>query len=269
MIRTLFMIAAAGFVLSLASFAAAIAIGGPDAMARGAWGAAPWIGSRHWDGDWDWDHDGGDGGSSGGPAVTREIAWSGRDKVEFDVRADVTYTQAAGPAKLVVTGPQGLIERLTVDGERVHFRGRTSYARVKIVMTAPNVTAFEVNGNDRLTIENYDQDRLTLDLSGSPEVTARGRAGELTLDISGSGQAELGELATERAAVDISGSGEATIAPRDRASIDISGSGEVVLLTNPPSLSTDVSGSGSIRRESRTPAPTPTPAADAPKTKTL
>jgi hypothetical protein len=265
MIRALLMIAAAGFVLSVASFAAALAIGGPEALARGAWGAAPWIVSKNWDSS----EEHGRWGGAGGPTVTRELTWSGADTVEFDVRADVTYTQAPGPAKLTVTGPQGLVERLAIDDGRIYFRGRSSYSRINIVMTAPNVTRFELNGNDRLTIENYDQDRLRLDLSGSPDVTARGRTRELSVEISGSGQADLGQLAAEAATVDISGSGEATIAPRESASVDISGSGEVTLLTNPKSLSTDISGSGSIRQGSRTPSPTPSESPSPSRTKTL
>ncbi len=38
------------------------------------------------------------------------------------------------------------------------------------------------------------------------------------------------------------------IAPTDWAKVEISGSGDVTLLTDPPKLETDVSGSGSIRR---------------------
>lgn len=260
MIRALFMIAIAGFVLSVGSFAAAVAIGGPDAIARSAWG---WNWSN---GHWGWDDDDNRGSSydARGPSTSREIAWSGGDEVEFDVRADVTYTQAPGPAKLVVTGPQGVVDRVIVDGQRVHFRGRTSYARLNIVMTAPNVTSFGINGSDRLTIENYSQDRLSLDLSGSAEVTARGRARDVSIDISGSGEAHLGELKAEAAVVDISGSGEATIAPTQSAKLDISGSGEVTLLTRPARLESDVSGSGTIRQgtaeqSSASPSPSPSP----------
>ena len=57
MIRPLLMIAGAGFVLSVASLSAAVAIGGPEAMSRGGWT----ILSQDW-GDLRWhpeDHHGG------------------------------------------------------------------------------------------------------------------------------------------------------------------------------------------------------------------
>ena len=46
MIRALLMIAGAGFVLAAGSFAAAVAIGGPDAVARGGWNLLSHTGGR-------------------------------------------------------------------------------------------------------------------------------------------------------------------------------------------------------------------------------
>ncbi|HEY8574671.1 GIN domain-containing protein [Phenylobacterium sp.] len=260
MIRSLLMIAVAGFVLCIASISAALAIGGDDLLTRSAW---TW-GNQGANWDWDHDEDRDRRDYASGPEVTRELAWTGEERVEFDVRADVTYTQAPGPAKLVVTGPQGLVDRVEIEDGRVHFRGRTSYSRLRIVMTAPNVTSFALNGNDRLTIEGYRQDRLVLDMSGNAEVTARGQARELDVDISGSGEAELGQLSAEDAEVEISGSGEAVIAPTKSARLNVSGSGEITLMTRPERLESDVSGSGSIRQGSASaspssPSPSPSP----------
>lgn len=274
MIRSLLLIAVAGFVLSMVSFTLAVSIGGPEALARGAWG---WGGHSGWDWDWDDDdrHDG--WGAADGPTSTRELTWSGGDSVEFDVPADITFTQAPGPAKITVTGPARAVERVVVDGDEIRFRGRTSrWGRMTIVMSAPNITSFGINGSDRLTIENYDQPRLKVDISGSAKVTARGKARDIDVDISGSGEAYLGELAAQGAEVDISGSGEATVAPTEWARLDISGSGEITLATRPARVESDISGSGSIRQGSDdrvrdddrivppappTPAPPPTPGA--------
>jgi len=86
-------------------------------------------------------------------------------------------------------------------------------------------------------------------LSGSSEMVAQGEARVVDVEINGSGEADLGDLKAREASVDISGSGEATIAPTEAADLDISGSGEVTLLTNPPRLTSDVSGSGTVKRE--------------------
>ncbi|WP_374470454.1 GIN domain-containing protein [Phenylobacterium sp.] len=250
MIRPLLMIAGAGFLLSVVTLSTAVAIGGPEAIARGAWSS--------W--DWDWDdhdrhgrhgrHDGmGDGAL--GPQTTRELAWTGADTLDLDVAADVVYTQAPGPAKLTITGPQRAVERVEIgDDGRISYDGfRHGRGRLQIVMTAPGVTRFRLSGSDQLTINDYRQDRLALELSGDSEVEARGEARALELDISGSGEADLGALKTVEAKVDISGSGEARIAPTEAADLDISGSGDITLLTRPARVTSDISGSGTVRQE--------------------
>jgi hypothetical protein len=99
---------------------------------------------------------------------------------------------------------------------------------------------------------NYRQDSLGLDLSGDADVTATGEAKAIDLSISGSANANLGDVKARTANVDIEGSGDATLAPIDAAKIDISGSGDVTLLTHPPRLESNVSGSGTIHQEERT-----------------
>lgn len=246
MIRVLLMIAVAGFFLSLVTLSTAVAIGGPDAVARGAWASGDW-----WDWDWDVDHHVDISTNDSGPEITREIAWTGGDKLELDVAAEVTYTQAEGPGKLVITGPRRAVERVEVgdDGRVSYEHGARRHGRLQIVMTAPAVTRFELNGNDRLTVTGYRQDRMDVRLSGSSEMVAAGEVRAVDVEIHGSGEADLGGLKAREASVDISGSGEATIAPTEAADLDISGSGEVTLLTNPARLTSDVSGSGSVRRE--------------------
>ncbi|HVI32930.1 GIN domain-containing protein [Phenylobacterium sp.] len=245
MIRVLLMIAVAGFFLSLVTLSTAVAIGGPDAVARGAWASGDW-----WDWDWDVDHHVDVSTGDDGPEATRELAWTGGDTLELDVLADVTYRQAEGPAKLTVTGRKRAVDLLRIDNDgRVYLDGHRSRTRLNIVMTAPNLSTFRLNGSDRLVLENYSQDELNLDLDGAAEVAAEGQVQRLELEISGSGEADLSDLKAREASVDISGSGEAKIAPTEAADVNISGSGEVILLTNPARLTSDVSGSGTVRRE--------------------
>ncbi|MEO8114489.1 MAG: DUF2807 domain-containing protein [Phenylobacterium sp.] len=262
MIRVLLMIAVAGFVLSLAMISGAVAIGGPEVVGRGAW---TWASHDGW--NWDFDDDGdwghhrhGHWADGSGPRTTREIAWSGGESLDVNVPADVQFTQAEGPAKLVVSGPKGAVEQVEVKDGRIGFANRIRHAgRLEITLTAPRVTRFELSGRNRLSISNYRQDVLDLDLSGSSEVTGVGQAKAIKLEISGSGDADLGKLPSESADIHISGSAEAIVAPSERAKVDISGSGDVTLLTHPKQLDTDVSGSGRIHQEAGGPTPTPSP----------
>ena len=193
--------------------------------------------------------------------TSREIAWTGGDTINVDLPADVKYTQGPGPAKLVVSGPRDAVADVEVEDGQVRYRHDSDHdADVTIVMTAPSVTRFEMSGSGKLAIADYRQDKLTLELAGDADVTAKGEAKAIDLSISGSANADLGEVKASSADVDIEGSGEATLTPADAAKIDISGSGEVILLSRPAKLESNVSGSGSIRQEDRgTGASTPTP----------
>jgi len=258
MIRVLFMIAVAGFVLSVASISAAVAIGGPEAVAHGGWNLA---GKHH--GDWDWDDDDRDRPERWGASTTRTLDWSGSTSLDLDLAADVRYVQAAGPATVTITGPERLVDHVIIRGDTIKYedRGHSRHrSRLNIVIRAPNISSFDISGANHLSIEGYQQPNLRLNISGSADIKASGQTDALTLDLSGSGDADLGALKTKGAEVDISGSADATIAPTDWANLDISGRGDVRLLTRPEKLETDISGSGRVHQgEEASPSPSPSP----------
>lgn len=247
MIRVLSIVAVAGFLVSAVTLSIAVALTGPQAIMNGAWSFD--------EGGWGWhDHhhyhhsDHADRWGSAGPDQTREIAWSGDDRLEIAVPAEVQYTQVAGPAKLTVTGPAASLDQLRMDGGRIAYTDDEDHpGRLRIVVSAPSVKDFEIQSSATLTIAGYKQDHLSISIPGDGDVKASGEANEGQVQISGSGRADLGDLRTRIARVDISGSGEAEIAPTDTAEINISGSGDTVLKTDPPHLKTHVSGSGEVR----------------------
>lgn len=268
MIRVLFMIAIAGFVLSVGTLAAAVAIGGPEAVARGGWIVA----GRDWSWDWDdHDHSGREArwADDSGPQATRTLAWTGADKLDLDLPADVRYVQAEGPGTVTVTGPRRAVDDVVVRGGSIRYdRGRGHWRpKLAIVVRAPGIASFDLSGRNTLAIENYRQDRLKLDLSGDAEATAAGETNLVELDLSGSGDADLGALKAKGADIDVSGAAEAIIAPTDWAKLDVSGAADVRLLTNPAKLETDISGAGNLRRSeaSASASPSPAPSPKAPK----
>jgi hypothetical protein len=261
MIRVLVMIAVAGFLLSAACLTGAVAIGGPDAIARGAW---TWNDGHGWSHRHDRD--------DGQPASTRDIPWTGGTTLDVEIPADIQYVQAAGPAKLTVVGSRRAVEAVSLKNGVLSFsHGRHRWGPLTVTMQAPNINRFNLRGANKLTIDGYNQPSLALDLSGDADVAAKGQTKALDLDISGSAEADLSELKAASADVQISGSGEAKIAPTDSAKLSISGSGNVDLLTRPAHLDTDISGSGRVQQggaDEATPKPSaaPSPSPSAKKT---
>jgi hypothetical protein len=256
MIKNLFLVAGASFVLAVACFAGAAAIGWRD-FAWGGYGWpvhwAPW---RHWDikvgNGGDVSVSGGDDASAAGnvavdgATATRQIAWSGADSLDIEAPASVTFPQAPGPGSLTIKGPKDVVERVRLSGSTLDLDGDDDDGPLTIVMTAPDVRRFSIGGVGDLTINNFNQDELDVDVSGSGDAKATGRARATHIGISGNGDVDLSGLKLESADADISGSGHATLAPTSAADLRISGSGEVHLLTHPTKLDTDVTGSGRI-----------------------
>ncbi|HTX50291.1 MAG TPA: DUF2807 domain-containing protein [Caulobacteraceae bacterium] len=246
MIRNLFVIACASFVLAAVCLGGAAMLGGPHFF-------------RHLHPNWTVHvRDGepfpplpprpfaGDGGG-GGASTSRELTWGGGDALDIDVPADVQFTQAPGPARITISGPQDLVDRVELSGSHLQFSDDTSdEGKLTVVMTAPGVRRFSIAGDASLAISGYDQDELDVDVSGHGDVTAKGKAHAARVDISGDGDVNLGALPVDSAEADISGSGRAAVAPASAADLHISGSGEVDLLTHPAKLTSDVSGSGRI-----------------------
>ena len=258
MIKTLFIIAGAGVVLAAGSLAGAAALSGADL--------------RH--NDWTWSMDENDDGGDnfhmrrggGQPDVTRNLTWAGGDRLQIEVPGDVIYVQGAAPG-VVVTGPKDLADRIRIVGDRLTLddddQSEHGYIRwsgdgfhvwsaddqLKITVTAPAVTSFDVVSSSDLMIRDYDQPRLNLILSGSGDVTARGSARTVQVDVSGSGDADLSALNTVDADVRVSGSGDVRVGPTGKAAVDISGSGDVDLTRRATEISRTLSGSGDIELE--------------------
>ena len=99
---------------------------------------------------------------------------------------------------------------------------------------------------------------VTADLTGlqegqykvvSGDVMAEGRAENLVLVATGSGDADLESLSVSDARVSLSGSGDARIAPTRAADLTSSGSGDIDLATRPATLRQSTTGSGSVRQD--------------------
>ena len=263
MIRVLVLIAITGFFVAIVALASAAALGGPE-LATHKWG---------WYSNWDvddrferHDHDRSDRDKPPAASIaTRELAWDGSSKVVFAIPASIEFTQGPGPGRVSITGPRDVIERVTLSGGKLSLdKPVEGYVRLRVVMTAPAVTQFDLGGDDELEISNYKQDKLSIVASGSSEVTVRGEAKQVSLDLSGSSEADLSQVATDTATADVSGSSEASIAPKLSAKIVSSGSSEVKLTTRPERLETDRAGSGRVMFDDGsdaidTPAPGPLP----------
>lgn len=178
--------------------------------------------------------------------VTREIPWDGGDVLIVAAPADVRFIQAPGPGKVVVTGRRRSVDTFHVEAGVLKDRTWRTGERLQIVVTAPRVTRFSVKGHDSLSIEGFDQDELRIDATGRAEVKAAGRAGNVKLELQGSGWADLSQLQTRGTEVVLSASRSAIVVATSWAKV--SGQGLVVLLSRPDVVELDLQGAGRVIR---------------------
>ncbi|HEV7694458.1 MAG TPA: DUF2807 domain-containing protein [Hyphomonadaceae bacterium] len=185
-----------------------------------------------------------DSGSS--ELITREIPWDGSATLIPELPSITRYIQAPGPGKIIARGPHRSVSTLTVANGHIHDKLLHTGAVIELTVTAPNVTAFAVNGRSTLTIENFDQDSLTVTVQGTAQITASGRTQTASVDMQGDGIANLARLKADSLTATATGLGIVIGAPTASANLALDGAAAAILLTRPPQLTTDIKEYGQL-----------------------
>ncbi len=152
-----------------------------------------------------------------------------------------------------------MVENLRVTDHQLSYgrRGR-QLPRVRIAITAPDVSEFTLNGSQHLTLVGFDQEQLEVKINGSGRITGAGRAERVDVHINGSGDVDLGQVKTTDAEIKIAGSGEAVVAATGEVEVHIAGSGDVTLAARPTHVETHIAGSGRVIERMDPPPPAAT-----------
>ena len=105
--------------------------------------------------------------------------------------------------------------------------------------------SIDISGSGNITARDITVNTLKVDVSGSADFSATGKAENMIADISGSGDIKTTDFETEKADISISGSGSAKVWITRHLKADIRGSGSVRYKGNPV-IETKSSGSGRI-----------------------
>jgi hypothetical protein len=181
----------------------------------------------------------------------RRLAWTGGASIDIALPAAVHFRSGEGN-DIVLRGPSDTIANVDLHDGRLTLNCRLTANSRPIEVTLPGQAfhRISVSGSAKLDMENLDQRKLALNISGSGALRTQGTVERLSVTVAGSGNAKLADVAVRRLSVKISGSGSVEAAPRDEADITISGSGNVRLLSHPARLKTKIAGSGQITQAS-------------------
>jgi hypothetical protein len=190
-------------------------------------------------------------GSGVAATETREVPpFAG---VDLAGGTDVTV-RVGEERSVVVRGDDNLLSRITtevVDGNLVVGQTPGSFetkSPTRVGVSIPSLDDLKLTGSGILTVTGIDADNVTVALAGSGIVRASGTATRLTVDLPGSGEAELKELVARDVNAVVSGSGLLLITATDRLDASVPGSGAILYSGNPADVTTSIAGSGAVIR---------------------
>jgi hypothetical protein len=185
-------------------------------------------------------------------ATSRSLAWDGNnDRAAIALPANVHY-QAGNGDQLVVKGDPDFIAHVRVKDGLVSMDCNGNFhldKHERIDVTLPGRRTFKnfvLLGTGDVQLSGLSQPEVKLSIAGAGDIQADGKTDDLKVDVKGSGNLKLGELAAKAVDVDIKGSGKVEIAPQDSLNVDVAGSGTVYLRSEPKKIETSIHGSGNI-----------------------
>lgn len=256
MIRNLLIISGVSLLVGVVGVAGSMAVGGAD-LARHSW---TWVISDDDNGSLDIRR------TEAPETITRTIAWVDTEQLTLSLPGKVVYIQDASAPAISVTGPASMVERVTfTDGQLLlasNGERDTAYVRwtanglngwseddaLKVTINAASVKAFNVQGSTDLEVRAYNQDSLSLVMTGNADVKVQGRTNTLSIDGSGSSSAELDELLGRDATIKLSGNADVETAADGVVVIDASGSASVELTRRPSELRQSLSGDADVHQ---------------------
>lgn len=199
-----------------------------------------------------------------GSRLVIETDWK-KWKWNDDDRVNVYITAPAIEA-LHVSGSGDLIAETKINATNVELNVSGS-GSIKAEIEASGTMHADVSGSGNITVRGKSKDlnsrvsgsgHVTVTLavssladfsvSGSGRIEASGSASAVKTNISGSGKVLAANLETNKCDVRISGSGDVEINVKEELDANISGSGSVTYKGDPKKLNSHASGSGKVRK---------------------
>lgn len=172
------------------------------------------------------------------------------DKVAVGGSADVVVTIGT-PQSVTVACDDNFLSRVRTDvddGELSIELENGSYRfhhDLTVTIVVPHLRAVEIRGSGDVVATGLDEAEFHGAIRGSGELRASGRAERANLEIRGSGDARLAELAARSVDVSIAGSGDVETAASEALSVEIRGSG-AVRYRGDPKITRSIAGSGEV-----------------------
>jgi len=110
----------------------------------------------------------------------------------------------------------------------------------------PSFESLTLNGISKFQLTNLDSEKLSITLTGSHRLLLTGKAGDLTINVSGNSTIDARNLAVNNANIELNGAGTVYLNVANTLSVKINGSGKVVYFNQTPKIEKTVNGAGDV-----------------------
>ena len=117
---------------------------------------------------------------------------------------------------------------------------------IRVDVTVTTLSGVSVSSSGSLNVSGYSGDLLAIDVSGSGKLSVDGVANTVTISLDGSGEINADKLLAKKATVALSGSGKVMVFASEELEVTLSGSGQIQYSGDPPKISKNISGSGTM-----------------------
>ena len=151
----------------------------------------------------------------------------------------------------VVVADDNLIPfiKTEVVNNKLNISLNESYAseeKLVVNINTPNYDEVSLSGSGNINILDFKNNNLSLNISGSGNITGNGEVETLVVKINGSGNLLSKEIKSKSATITINGSGDGEVFASDSISAKINGSGNIKYFGNPENVDSIINGSGDI-----------------------
>ena len=123
----------------------------------------------------------------------------------------------------------------------------SSEENLVVNINTPNYDEVSLSGSGNINILDFKNNNLSLNISGSGNITGNGEVETLVVKINGSGNLMSNEIKSKSATITINGSGYGEVFASDSISAKINGSGNIKYFGNPENVDNIINGSGDIK----------------------
>ena len=163
--------------------------------------------------------------------TTMCAAWPAAAELETRLVTPFGEVSATGPVAVQIA--IGAEHALQVDGASINTKVSGSRLEIsataagKVIVTLPRLDALALAGGSQAQLADLAGGSTRMKIADASQVTASGAVDTLDVTVTGTGQAQLGELAAGEASVNVRGSGGVVVQARNKLAVLIAGKGTV------------------------------------------